>query len=95
MNLNFLKKYIGFAKKLKPQLTKEASDYIEQKWAYIRKIEKENKEIVKSMPISIRSLEALIRLSTAYAKMRLSRKVEIRDTVNAFFIFMHSFYNGY
>ena len=47
------------------------------------------------MPISIRSLEAIIRLSTAYAKMRLSRSVNVRDAVNAFNIYMYSFYNGY
>lgn len=47
------------------------------------------------MPISIRSLEALIRLSTAYAKMRLSREVEVRDAVNAFYMYMYSFYNGF
>ena len=47
------------------------------------------------MPISIRSLEAIIRLSTAYAKMRLSNKVELIDCVNGLQIFMKSFYDGY
>ena len=47
------------------------------------------------MPISIRSLEAIIRLSTAYAKLRLSDLVEIQDCVNGLKMFMKSFYSGY
>ena len=33
------------------------------------------------MPITIRSLESMVRLSTAYAKLRLSDTIEIRDVV--------------
>ncbi len=47
------------------------------------------------MPITIRSLESLIRISTAYAKLRLSKKIAMRDVVHAFKLFMKSFYGGY
>ena len=94
---NFIQKYICYAKNtlIKPELTEESSDYISEKWALIRKIENEKEKLTKIMPITIRSLESLIRMSTAYAKMRLSKKVEKRDCVQAFRIFLNAFYGNF
>ena len=47
------------------------------------------------MPIGIRSLESMIRISTAYAKLRLSSTVDLVDTVNSLKLFMKAFYGGY
>ena len=47
------------------------------------------------MPIGIRSLESMIRISTAYAKLRLSTSVELSDAVNSLKLFMKAFYGGH
>lgn len=47
------------------------------------------------MPIGIRSLESMIRIATAYAKLRLSPSVDLVDAVNSLKLFMKSFYGGY
>ncbi len=51
--------------------------------------------MTKILPVSIRSLESIIRLSYAYAKLRLSWTVEIRDVINSLFIYLEAFYGGY
>ena len=47
------------------------------------------------MPIGIRSLESMIRISTAYAKLRLSSTIDLADAVNSLKLFMKAFYGGY
>lgn len=47
------------------------------------------------MPIGIRSLESMIRIATAYAKLRLSSSIELVDAVNSLKMFMKAFYGGY
>lgn len=51
--------------------------------------------MVKILPVSIRSLESIIRLSYAYSKLRLSRTVETQDAVNALYLYLQAFYGGY
>jgi len=77
LSIPFLKKYIHFSKEMyKPKLTIEASKKIGSAYSKIR-----NRENLKgeSMPITIRSLETLIRLSSAHAKAHLRRKVLEED----------------
>ncbi len=45
--------------------------------------------------MSIRSLESVIRISTAYAKLRLSSEIGLRDAVMAFSLYLFAFYGGY
>lgn len=82
VNLMFMRKYIHLAKGLKPQLTKEAADLIADEYTKLRNqdtTEGTGDNMAKTQPITARSLETLIRLSTAHAKARLSNKVEARD----------------
>ncbi|KAL7747634.1 MCM DNA helicase complex subunit [Sorochytrium milnesiophthora] len=78
--LPFLKKYIHYAKlRIKPVLTKEASDYITEAYARFRNEKAQDHGRRKTLPITARTLETLIRLSTAHAKARLSQRVEEDD----------------
>lgn len=82
-NIDFMRKYIHIAKRMKPQLTEEACLMIGEHYAQIRKMEREDKSIEKTQPITARSLETLIRLATAHAKARLSTQVESEDAAEA------------
>lgn len=96
MNVNFLKKYVIYAKALKPELTESANDLICRKWTRLRFLDVQygknsgNRIIVQT----IRSLESLIRLSTAFAKMRISKTVDLIDVFRAFQLFNRAFYGG-
>merc|ERR1712056_172227 len=75
----FVKKYIDFAKKqYKPTLTDEACEEIANKYAELREEERN-----QTLPITARCLETIIRLSTAHAKLRLSKKVSLVDVEQA------------
>ncbi len=77
LKVDFLKKYIYYAKnRFQPQLTQEASDYISEVYGELRNKTMESGNTKKTLPITPRTLETLIRLSTAHAKARLSTRVE-------------------
>merc|ERR1712025_615585 len=68
---------IHFAKEMtKPTLTDEASKNIATAYCRIRNNEDRRGE---SMPITVRSLETLIRLATAHAKSHLRKRVVKKD----------------
>ena len=76
--LEELKKYIAYAKmKCTPKLSQEAADLLKNFYVQDRKIVSENKKQKKknTIPITVRQLEAIIRLSEAIAKMSLSTVV--------------------
>lgn len=73
LTTTFIKKYIEYSRAtIEPVMSQEAGQLITEKWSEIRKKEKENQRITKILPISIRSLESIIRLAYGYAKLRLS-----------------------
>lgn len=79
ITIPFLRKYVQYAKeRIEPQLTQEAIDVIVKNYADLR-----NDENSKKSPITARTLETLIRLSTAHAKVRLSKVVSKRDALVA------------
>ena len=83
VSMAFIKKYIQYSKqRCKPILTKEASDKIVGVYADLRNDEL-NAGKRRTSPITARTLETLIRLSTAHAKARLSGRVEVEDAVVA------------
>lgn len=72
----FLKKYIAQARKLNPQLTQESIVLIKDFYVKIRNAGSGAEDgKMKSVPITARQLEAIVRLGQAYAKMRLDDKV--------------------
>ncbi|CAG0926171.1 unnamed protein product, partial [Notodromas monacha] len=84
-----MKKYIHMAKMVQPSLTQEACEVIAEEYARLRSQDAvENDEsnntavgggrskMARTQPVTARALETLIRLATAHAKARMSRKIE-------------------
>lgn len=74
---DLLKKYISYARnKIRPRLTQDAAEklqglYVEDRQKALRK-----KTLrTNTIPITVRQLEAIIRLSEALSKMKLSSEV--------------------
>ena len=89
----FLRKYIYYAKsKINPALTREATEYISKSWSNLRERSISDDYKGKTIPVTVRTLESLIRLATAFAKARLSQKVEKQDALNAVDLLTNSFF---
>lgn len=83
LSIAFVKKYIQYAKnRIHPVLTKGAADYIVGVYAALRNDDLASNQ-KRTSPLTARTLETLIRLSTAHAKSRLSAKVDERDAMAA------------
>ncbi|KAG7191968.1 MCM DNA helicase complex subunit [Scheffersomyces spartinae] len=79
VSIPFLKKYIQYAKqRFKPILTEVASRKIVSTYTTLRNQELGTSER-NTAPVTARTLETLIRLATAHAKVRLSKSVELQD----------------
>lgn len=83
ISIPFIKKYIQYAKsRVKPVLTKGAADHIIGTYSALRNDEMSGNQR-RTSPITPRTLETLIRLSTAHAKARLSNRVDEKDAKHA------------
>ncbi|KAF4489122.1 DNA replication licensing factor mcm3 [Colletotrichum fructicola Nara gc5] len=82
LSIPFMKKYIQYAKRVQPKLTQEASDRIADIYVGLRNDEMEGNQR-RTSPLTVRTLETLIRLATAHAKSRLSQIVTERDALAA------------
>ncbi len=78
MDKSFFKKYIAHARKMKPKVRKELLVELKKIYSRIRKLSF-GKNGASGIPINLRNEEALIRLSIAHAKLRLSKYVELED----------------
>jgi len=79
---NLLRKYIAYVRQnINPKLSDSAIEEI--KSFYVKMRMSGSGDEVRSVPISPRQLEALVRLSEACAKLRLSDKVTRKDSQRA------------
>ena len=80
MTREFLKKYISFCKAQKhPEITQDCIEYAAQFYSCLRTKAMNYDPNRISVPITVRTLETMIRLATAHAKLRISKIVEPTD----------------
>jgi DNA replication licensing factor MCM3 len=85
---SFLRKYIYYIKsRAKPVLTQKASEMISEIYCDLRK-----NSVQKTLPITPRTLETLIRLSAAHAKIRMSKEITEYDVEVIFKILESALY---
>ena len=87
VNIDMYRKIISYCRKLKPKLKPSLIKHI--KPIYINLRNRANREGSGAIPINLRNIEALIRLSEAHAKLRLSEWVEEEDFIVAKDLFMY------
>ncbi|MED6244999.1 MCM DNA helicase complex subunit [Ataeniobius toweri] len=80
LSKEFMRKYIHISKIITPVLTEEAANHIAEEYSRLRSQEQLAADIARTSPVTARTLETLIRLSTAHAKARMSKAVELEDT---------------
>jgi replicative DNA helicase Mcm len=69
----WMRRFIRYARSLEPEMTWEAGEMLSQYYIDLRK------QSMGSIPILPRQLEGLIRLSAAFAKLRLAHEVQGQD----------------
>jgi len=88
ISTELFRKFVAYARQnCIPRLTDEAINKILEEYVEIRNSGGEDN--IKSVPISSRQLEGIIRLSEASAKVRLSPTVDIEDAKRAIDLVMH------
>ena len=81
IDIDLLTKYLSYAKRGIPIMTKEAEEKILEYYLQMRNVESE--EMITVTP---RQLEGIIRLSTARARLLMKDKVELEDAERAIFL---------
>jgi replicative DNA helicase Mcm len=76
-----LRKYIAYAQRMRPELTQEAADEIQE--FYISMRSRGGNEEGGNVPITARQLEALVRIAEASARAELSEEVTVEDAQRA------------
>jgi len=80
----FFRKYVAYAKrKIKPALTDEAVAELKKFYVELRNKPVSSDSALRPIPISARQLQALVRMSEASAKVRLSPEVNLDDAKRA------------
>ena len=87
IEVDLIRKYVAHAKRISmPVLDEDAAQYLKDYYVRFRKTNKDS----RAVPITARQLEALVRLSEAGAKIRLSSHVTKEDAERAVRIMQYS-----
>jgi replicative DNA helicase Mcm len=78
INTELLRKYISYAKRVRPILTDSAMEEMKRYYVTIRN-KMQGEEGQRNVPITARQLEALVRMGEAFARMKLSDKVTRKE----------------
>ncbi|KAG8445832.1 hypothetical protein GDO86_010571 [Hymenochirus boettgeri] len=92
LGVEFMRKYIHVAKIFKPVLTQEAANYIAEEYTRLRNQDQLSTDVARTSPVTARTLETLIRLSTAHAKVRMSRTVQLQDAEAAVELVQYAYF---
>ncbi len=88
---DLMKKYIKYARnRINPRLTATASEKLQAIYVKDRQKAKEQRQLRNSkntIPITVRQLEAVIRLSESIARMRLLSEVGVEEVEEAHYLF--------
>ena len=77
---DFLKKYISFVRSRKsPEIAQDAVGHAAALYGLLRNKATTHDPKKVSCPVTVRTLETMIRLATAHAKLRLATHVEVGD----------------
>ena len=87
LHTEFLKLFISYAKRRNPVLTSEACESIVNNYVEMRQ-----DATNKTIPITVRALETMIRLATAHAKLKLHNEVTQEDVDVAFDLMQYALY---
>lgn len=79
LTVEFMKKYISVVKCIKPKLTEQACELISNEYSRLRSQDSVDNDVARTQPVTARTLETLIRLSTAHAKARMAKNVAAQD----------------
>ncbi|KAJ8674967.1 hypothetical protein QAD02_010753 [Eretmocerus hayati] len=79
LTAKFMRKYIHIVRCMKPKLTKGACEAITQEYSRLRKAENVASLVARTQRVTARTLDTLVRLSSAHARSRISKKVEVQD----------------
>ncbi|KAK6917209.1 MCM OB domain [Dillenia turbinata] len=94
LTIKFLKKYIHYAKhRIQPKLSDEAMNHIATAYAELRNASSDPKSGGGTLPITARTLETMIRLSTAHAKLKLKAEVLKSDVEAALKVLNFAIYH--
>jgi len=81
---DLFRKYVAYAKqRISPKLSKEAIQELKRFYVELRNMPVSSESAIRPIPISARQLQALIRMSEACAKVRLSNEVSKEDAKKA------------
>ncbi|EKG08459.1 minichromosome maintenance (MCM) complex subunit, putative [Trypanosoma cruzi] len=81
VGVDFLRAYVQLAKEGRPLLTEASQQLVSQHYVQLRAEQQEGSK--DGFYVTARTLEAIVRLSTAHAKLRLSSTVDEEDVKNA------------
>lgn len=89
LTVDFLRKYIKYCKRFAPVLSEEAHEEISERYVEMRRLfqtgytdtREPGTEQKPRLAVTTRTLEALIRLSTAHAKLKLRKDEVLREDV--------------
>lgn len=83
IDTRLLRLYISYARRLRPIMSHQAQTRIKEYYTRLRSVYHNLDDQDKTMPITPRQLESIIRLAEANAKMYLSETVDVRHAESA------------